>query len=213
MKIAILDFALGNIYNVQRALELFCDSVYITKSPIDALAADALVIPGVGAFRDGIKNLNSSGLISTIEQFVDSNKPILGICLGMQLFMERSFEFGEHKGLGFIKGDVLPFPAPESTENHYKVPHVGWSEIEPQTSHELLQDIDKPICQYFVHSFCCHPVNAKNIVGKTTHGRTTFTSIMSHENIMGIQFHPERGGPQGLKILKNFYELILKKNS
>ena len=208
MKIAILDFSLGNIYNVKRALNLFCENVFITKSAHEAKLADAIVIPGVGAFRDGMKNLTSSGLIGTIYQFVDNNKPILGICLGMQLLMERSHEFGEYEGLGLIEGEVLPFPPPKSFENQYKVPHVGWSEIDVQTPHILLSGIEKPICQYFVHSFCCHPRNDQNIIGKSTHGHTTFTSIVCQRNVIGIQFHPELGGPQGLKILSNFYQLI-----
>lgn len=201
--IAIIDYGMGNLRSVQKGFEKVGYPAQIVREPADILKAPAVVLPGVGAFGDAMANLRSAGMVEAILEFVQSGKPFLGICLGLQLMFEASEEFGEHKGLGIFPGRVRLFPP------GFKVPHIGWNQIEIQKESPILQGIDDLSAFYFVHSYYVDPSDEEVITTLTDYG-VKYTSIASKDNIFGIQFHPEKSSTLGLRILKNFGELIRK---
>lgn len=199
--IAIIDYQMGNLKSVQKSFEGIGFKAKITNDSKIIKKAKGLVIPGVGAFDGAIKNLHEMGMISAIKDFVSSGKPLLGICLGMQLLMTTSEENGLHRGLDLIPGEVLRLPS------KVKIPHMGWNSLGLQKQTLLTGKIEKGSYFYFVHSYYVKPQNTEHIVATTEYG-IEFCSIIEKENIMGVQFHPEKSSYLGQKILINFGEMI-----
>jgi glutamine amidotransferase len=201
--IAILDYEMGNLKSVSKALEAVGAEVRITRNPQEALQADKLVVPGVGAFRDCMGNLGKFNLVEAIQSFIKSGRPYLGICLGMQILMEESEEGGKYEGMGIFSGKVKRF-APELK---LKVPHMGWNRLIPEKESTILQGLNPESFAYFVHSYYVEP-KKKKISAATTDYGVKFTSVIEQDNIYAVQFHPEKSQKVGLKILENFVKRI-----
>lgn len=218
LKIVIVDYGLGNIMSVSQAFEAIGNPAIITDKAEEIMRADCLIIPGVGAFGDGMKGLKDRHLINSIVQFAKENKPILGICLGMQLLMSESEEFGLHKGLNLISGKVVPLKSPkEVAMKRYKVPNFGWCDIKPpkeksvkEWEKTLLESTQEGAEVYFVHSFYVKPENRGHLLAITDYGNQEVCAVIKKGNIMGCQFHPEKSGKVGLNILSSFCKLIEK---
>ncbi|MEM1304542.1 MAG: imidazole glycerol phosphate synthase subunit HisH [Planctomycetota bacterium] len=202
--IAILDYDMANLRSVQKALEKVGHEAVITSEPSVAAAADRLVLPGVGAFADAIAALRARGLDTAIVDAVDAGKPLLGICLGLQLLFEKSYEDGEHTGLSVLPGRVVRFDLPAG----YKVPHMGWNQVTfPSTDRPaLFDDVAEGEHFYFVHSYYVEPADAAVIATETDYGGP-FCSSVARGKVFATQFHPEKSQAAGLKVLKNFAEL------
>ena len=199
MKVAILNYNIGNLSSVKNALSaLGVESDIISKSD-EVAKFDKLILPGVGAFGDAITHLNQSGMSEAIKDFAKSGKYVLGICLGMQLLMDKSYEFGEFYGLGLIKGEVVKFES-----ESLKIPQMGWNRIEIVRDCALLNGVPNGAFLYFVHSFYVPQNNA--CVAVCEYGER-FSAIIQKDNIFGIQPHPEKSAESGLKILQNFINL------
>ncbi len=201
--IALIDYGMGNIRSVSKALEAVGGDVKITQDAEDMKRAKALVLPGVGAFCDCIENLKTLGLLHVLKEEILNGKPYLGICLGMQILFTESEEFGLHKGLDLIKGKVLRFSLPVG----YKIPHMGWNTLKIKKKNKLTVHIPQNSYFYFVHSYYVQPEEENVIAGVTDYGGE-FTSMIVYENIFATQFHPEKSQKRGLKILENFLKLI-----
>jgi len=193
---------MGNLASVYNACHLLDGKATIVKDPNELKNYDRIILPGVGAYKDAMEHLNDTGMKSAIYEFANTGKPMIGICLGMQLLFESSQEFGHSDGLGLIDGEVIKFDKSKMHED-FKIPHMGWNTIQ-NNEHPLFEGLDNPYL-YFVHSF--HAVtNEKNIIGKTTYGYD-FVSAVNKDNIYGFQPHPEKSHENGLKILKNFMNI------
>jgi len=201
-KIALIDYGLGNLFSVERALKAVQADYKLTDNPEDLLRANKLILPGVGAFSDGMKGLLKRQLIKPIQQAINQGKSLLGICLGMQLLMETGHEFGEHTGLGLISGEVIKIKTKE------KLPQIGWNQIKIIKTDPLLDGVSNKTWFYFVHSFVIRPKNNNSIVAVTDYGGDNFCSIIRNHNIYGVQFHPEKSDQQGIKIYANFVNKI-----
>ena len=200
--IGIIDYNMGNLASVYNACHLLDGKATIVKDPNELKNYDRIILPGVGAYKDAMEHLNDTGMKSAIYEFANTGKPMIGICLGMQLLFESSQEFGHSDGLGLIDGEVIKFDKSKMHED-FKIPHMGWNTIQ-NNEHPLFEGLDNPYL-YFVHSF--HAVtNEKNIIGKTTYGYD-FVSAVNKDNIYGFQPHPEKSHENGLKILKNFMNI------
>lgn len=201
--IAIIDYGLGNLRSVSKALLLLGEDNLITNNKDDIEKADKLILPGVGAFGDGMKNLKESSLDKILtQQVLFKKKPILGLCLGMQLLAKNSEELGFHQGLGWIDAEVKKL---ESEKHKLKIPHVGWNDVFPKKDAMLFKEMHEPSF-YFVHSYqvvCKDP----DIVSATCNYGYTFTAAIQKGNIFGVQFHPEKSQKDGLKLLENFIKL------
>ena len=197
-KIALIDYDAGNLFSVERALKVVRADYQLTDKPSDVSKADKIIIPGVGAFAVGMQNLAKRGLILPIKEAVEKGKPILGICLGMQLLMDYSEEFGKHQGLGLLKGGV------NKIKTKAKLPQIGWNTVKIIKTNKLTNNIKNNDWFYFVHSYVIRPKNNKQVFGITEYGKDEFCSIISYNQVYGVQFHPEKSGPSGLKIYHNF---------
>lgn len=210
--VAIIDYGLGNVKSTMNALRHIGVEVILTFDREEILNADAAILPGVGAFAKGMQNLSSNNLIPIIREFISTGKPFLGICLGMQLLLEMSEEFGTNKGLGLVKGKVIKLPIPDGL--NFKLPHVGWNEIvEPEQSRwksTILNGIPDKSDVYFVHTYVAELSDKKVVLTETDYGTVRFCSALQQDNIYGVQFHPEKSGKLGLSILKNFINQIKK---
>jgi imidazole glycerol-phosphate synthase subunit HisH len=200
--ISIIDYGMGNLRSVQKAFEKAGHSAQIVNEPAAVADATKLVLPGVGAFRDAIAALESRELVEPIKAFVASGKPFLGICLGLQLLFDRSFEDGEYQGLGVIPGDVVRFDLPP----HFKVPHMGWNQLRFQRRPPIFVGINDGAYFYFVHSYYVVPRDASIIATETDYPQP-FCSSIWRDNLFATQFHPEKSQDAGLRVLKNFAEL------
>ncbi|ADY73453.1 Imidazole glycerol phosphate synthase subunit hisH [Desulfurobacterium thermolithotrophum DSM 11699] len=203
--IAVIDYGMGNLRSVSKALEHIGADVVVTDELQKLKDAKGLVLPGVGAFKDAVRNLKDKGLWETIIREVEKGKPLLGICLGLQLLFEKSYEFGETQGFGFIKGGVVRF----ELSKEYKIPHMGWNQIYKKKESTLLEGIKEGEFFYFVHSFYVKPKDEKVKLTETDYG-IFFTSSIEKENILATQFHPEKSQKAGLKLLENFYRFVKK---
>jgi len=199
--IAIIDYGMGNLLSVNKALAKLGYSSEVTSDPRTACSARGIIIPGVGAFADAIRNLNKSGLSHAVIEAAAKGVPLLGICLGFQLLFTTSFENGEHRGLDIIRGEVLRLP------NRVKVPQMGWNQVKISRESPLLVGVPDNAFFYFVHSYYVSSQDEDAAVGETTYG-CRFTSVVSRENVYGVQFHPEKSSTTGQIILKNFGELV-----
>jgi len=197
--IAIIDYDMGNLRSVAKAFERVGADVSVTRDPKAILDASHVVLPGVGAFKDCMRNLDDYGLIDPIMKSIKSGKPFLGICLGLQLLFDESMEFGLHRGLGVVKGRVVRFA--EGTG--LKVPHMGWNEARKRKDSPLLSGIEDNTYFYFVHSYYAVPEDRSVDLTTTGYGMD-FTSSIMKNNIMACQFHPEKSQKAGLKVLQNF---------
>ncbi len=204
MMIAIVDYNMGNLASVQNAFAKLGKNTTVVDNPLDFSKYDKLVLPGVGAFGDAMDHLRERNMVNAIKEFAKSGKPMIGICLGMQLLFESSEEFGQHEGLGLIKGHVKAFDELKFSES-LKVPHMGWNRVFTK-DHLLFHGVDKNHYLYFVHTFHVTCKDANDIIGETEYGYK-FTSAVAHDNIMGIQPHPEKSHENGLKIIENFIKL------
>ena len=196
--IVIIDYGVGNLASVKNALDKLGAKSKISSDFMEIRKADALILPGVGAARQGTKNLKKSGLDKVIVDEIGRGKPFLGICLGMQLLFEKSEE-GNVKCLGILKGLVKKF------QKMKKIPQIGWNQIETNNNSKLLKGIKNKSYFYFVNSYYCDP-NIKDIAKGITEYGQRFCSVLEKDNIFGVQFHPERSGENGLQLLKNFWE-------
>ena len=205
-QIAVLDFGLGNIRSIRNALIHQGGNPLVTRNKDEILKASGLILPGVGAFPHGMKNLNDFALVPVVEKFVATTKPVMGICLGMQMLMEFSEEHDRCEGLGFISGGVKKLPFHLTGDK--RLLHVGWKKIIPQYGKTWEEGIFKSLSQdsfyYFVHSYSVHPNLPENVYALTQDGAMKFVSAIRQGNIFGLQFHPEKSGLAGLTILRNF---------
>jgi len=194
---------MGNLRNVQKGFEKVGFEATLTRNKKEIGRASAIVLPGVGAFRDCMENLKKYGLVEPLLQSIEKGKPYLGICLGLQILFSESEEFGSHKGLNLIRGNVVKFkPDPE-----HKVPHMGWNTIEKEKEVPMLQGVGSGDFFYFVHSYYVVPEEAQWISTFTTYGKSFVSSIWK-ENLFATQFHPEKSQEKGLRILENFVKSI-----
>lgn len=200
MKITIIDYGAGNLRSVCKAFEAVGANVSITDQPEEILAASKIVLPGVGAFAQGMQGLAERNLISPLKDMIEKGTPFLGICLGMQLLFETGKEAGEHAGLGLLPGSVLPF-----LDDSLKIPHTGWNQLEVQKENALLNGIQSGDYVYFNHGYYCQADEKEDVLTATRYG-VSYTSAVQEENIYGVQFHPEKSQQVGLKILRNFVE-------
>jgi len=198
--IVVVDYGMGNLHSIAKALEFVGAEVLVSNKKEDLELADKIVLPGVGAFRDGMMNLQKNKLDKILfQEVIKKKKPFLGVCLGMQLLADKSNEFGNWKGLGFIPGEVKKF----DVEDTLKIPHIGWNNVEFIKDHPVLSGIKDNSDFYFVHSYCFTCKDQSHIYGKTDYGGL-FTSIIVKDNIFAVQFHPEKSQKDGLTLLSNF---------
>jgi len=200
--IAIIDYGMGNLRSVQKGFERVGHAAEITADPAVVAAAQKVVLPGVGAFEDAIAELRRRDMVGPVLDSIAAGKPFLGICLGLQLLFERSYENGCHEGLGVLPGEVVKFDLPDQ----YAVPHMGWNEIQIRRRPPLLEGLADGTHVYFVHSYYVVPADAAVIATETDYGGP-FCSMIWRDNLFATQFHPEKSQADGLRILKNFAEL------
>ena len=202
--IAIVDYGVGNLFSLESSFKAIGVDVIVTSDKEVIKKADKIVLPGVGAFEDAIKKLVESGLKEEVVEQAKLGKPLLGICLGMQLLFEKSFEYGEHQGLGLIPGEVRPID--EVIPKGYKVPHIGWNQLEfGREKSKLFKYLREGECVYFVHSY--YGTNCEENVIATAEYGASLTAAVGKGNVFGCQFHPEKSGKAGLSILKAFAEM------
>jgi glutamine amidotransferase len=201
--IAIIDYGMGNLRSVQKGFEYTGHEAVVTSDAKTILNADKVVLPGVGAFSDCMKNLEQYGLIESVRKSISSGKPFLGICLGLQLLFTESEEFGLSKGLNIIKGKVIRFNGPEFAD--LKIPHMGWNSLTFKRRPPALAEVPENSHVYFVHSFHVVPED-KSVIATTTPYGIEFVSSIWKDNILAMQFHPEKSQALGLSILKHFGE-------
>lgn len=201
--ITIVDYQMGNLRSVQKAIEHVGGQAIVTSDPQTIATAEKLVLPGVGAFGDAMTELRNRGLVESIHQFVKTERPFFGICLGLQLLFDTGFEGGEFEGLGIIPGQVVRFDLPSS----YKVPHMGWNRVEEKRQiPKLLNDLPASPHFYFVHSFYAVPKDPNDVWLEADYGGN-FCAAIQRNNIYATQFHPEKSQRDGLQLLKNFSDL------
>ena len=201
--IAIIDYGVGNLFSVKSSFAAIGAQAVITSDPAVIRAADRILLPGVGAYRDAAQKLRETGMGDLVREQAASGKPVMGICLGMQLLFEKSYEFGEYEGLGLLKGSVRPIR--DVAPADYKVPHIGWNALHLQKSHPLLKYVLEDDCVYFVHSY--YATDCADAIIATTEYGAPITAAVAQGNVCGCQFHPEKSGTVGLSILKAFCEL------
>lgn len=204
--IAIIDYGVGNLLSVRRALEACDAEVRVIQKPEEIQSSDRILLPGVGAFGNCISELRNRELETPILEFIKTGKPLLGICVGMQILQDIGEEFGTHSGLGIIPGKVVKIPSTDQSGPR-KIPFVGWSKIHKHINNKIFNDIDEGSFFYFVHSFSVETKNHIHTIAHYSYGNTDITAVVNKENVFGCQFHPEKSGKSGLKILSNFLSL------
>ena len=203
MKIAIIDYDIGNLRSVEKAFTSQGIAAEVTKDEQVIRAADKLVLLGVGAFGYAMDSLRKYGFDKLIHEADDAGKPIIGLCVGLQMLFDEGHEFGVHKGLGLLPGKVIKFP------DDLRVPHVGWNQISYKNGsaqHPIFRGLPDESFYYFVHSYYCEPADAACVMGETDYG-LRYASICGRGNVVGVQFHPEKSQETGLRLLKNFAEM------
>ena len=199
--IGVIDYGVGNLFSLSSSLKAIGQEAVISREKKELKRCDKLILPGVGAFGDAVAKLSDDGLDGFLVEEAMGGKPLLGICLGMQLLFEKSYEYGEHRGLSLIGGKVVPFDLPPS----YKIPHIGWNSLSFQKKSPLLSYINEGDCVYFVHSY--HAAFCEGAVVASAEYGCSVPAIVQKENVYGCQFHPEKSGGVGLSILKAFAEI------
>lgn len=200
--VAIVDYGVGNLFSLKSSLAAIGGSVVVTSDAAVLEKADRIILPGVGAFEDAAKKLRQTGLDIVLKEQAALGKPLMGICLGMQLLFEKSYEYGEHEGLGLIPGVVKPIA--EVIPADYKIPHIGWNALRFKKDHPLFRYISEGDCVYFVHSYYAADC-AESVIATAEYG-PELTAAVAKGNVCGCQFHPEKSGAVGLAILKAFVE-------
>lgn len=201
--IAIVDYGVGNLFSLKSSLAAVGADTVVTSDRNKLRAADRIILPGVGAFGDAAEKLRAAGLDEFLIAEAGEGKPLLGICLGMQLLFERSFEYGEHRGLGLIPGEIRPIR--EAVPENLKIPHIGWNALHfSGRRHPLFRDVREGDCVYFVHSYAAFGCG-ESLLATAEYG-AELTAAAACKNVMGCQFHPEKSGPVGLSILRAFCE-------
>lgn len=208
-EVTVIDYGVGNLLSVQRGLEHCGAKVTLTADPEQILAAQRVVLPGVGAFGNAMRALERLNLVSVIREIADRHTPLLGICLGMQLLLDESEEFGNTAGLGMIPGRVVPVPAQTLSGEPQKIPHIGWSALQLSNAltdwqDTLLQENRPGDSAYFVHSFMAVPTDPVHRIANCAYGGHLIPAAIGRDQITGCQFHPEKSGEVGLKILRRF---------
>jgi len=204
--ITIIDYGAGNLFSVRKAIEYFDIDVVISDNPEDILKAEGLILPGVGAFGWGMKLLEEKRLCESIREAVNKGIPLLGVCLGLQLLFEESEESPDVSGLGFIRGRVKRLP------NDLPLPHIGWNQVKIIKDTPIFKGINQNSFFYFVHSYYGEPLDRDSVYGITEYG-IEFPSVICKENIFAVQFHPEKSSSEGLKIYRNFLEVVYGNNT
>ena len=197
MKVAIIDYGVGNLRSVEKAFAATGCEAIISSDESVLRRAERLVLPGVGAFRACMTALQERGFDRLVQERANAGTPLLGVCVGMQLLFDESEEFGSTRGLGLLRGRVRRF------SGDLVVPHIGWNRIHQTRSHELFEGIEEGAFCYFVHSFYCEPADEKVVVGETEYG-VRYASVVVEGNVCGVQFHPEKSQEVGLRMLRNF---------
>ena len=215
--VAIIDYDMGNLFSVQHACNYVGLEPVVTFDKQHILNADAAILPGVGAFGDAIVHLEKLDLVNVILDFIQSGKPLMGICLGMQLLFSMSEEFGKHKGLGVIEGEILKIPK-ENLGEIRRIPQIQWNTIynkkkDTEWSNPILHDIKQNEYMYFIHSFYAKPENSLNILTLTDYDGFEYCSGVQKENVVAFQFHPEKSATEGVKIFKNFKKILINEES
>lgn len=201
--IAVVDYGVGNMFSIRSSFARIGEDVVVTSDKRVLEKAEKILLPGVGAFADAIAKLRATGLDEFLTRQAEKGKYLMGICLGMQLLFERSFEYGEHKGLGLLKGSVEPMKG--YVDKHLKVPHIGWNALHIVREHPLLREAREGDFVYFVHSYYARDC-AESLLATTEYDKQ-ITAAVGKENVMGCQFHPEKSGEVGLKVLKAFCDM------
>ncbi len=201
--VAIVDYGVGNLFSLKSSFSAIGANAVVTSSESELESADSIILPGVGAFQDAAKKLRDSGLENTVISLAQSGKPLMGICLGMQLLFEKSFEYGEHKGLGLIKGEIRPIEA--VIPKGYKIPHIGWNSLEIKKPSPIFENVNNGEYVYFVHSY--YAADCESSVTAVSDYGAPLTAAVQSGNVFGCQFHPEKSGETGLKILRSFVAL------
>jgi len=199
--IAVIDYGVGNLFSLSGSLRFVGLDAEITGDPGRIKRADRIILPGVGAFADAAAKLRERGLDKMIIDEANSGKPLLGICLGMQMLLEKSYEYGEHQGLGLIKGSVIPLAS--SVKYKCKIPHMGWNSLEMKKPSELFANTPDGAFVYYVHSYCSAYCD-ESVTAVSDYGGIKVTGALESGNVYGVQFHPEKSGETGLEILKAF---------
>ncbi len=205
-RISIIDYGLCNLFNVSNALEYLGIDAKIIEKPDDVGKSSHIILPGVGAFKNGMRGLSLRHLIDPIKEHIVKERPFLGICLGMQMMMSKSFEFGEIDGLGVIEGDVEKIPETNSKNDRHKIPHIGWNRIIYKND-KILNGQNNKSSMYFVHSYKANCKSDENVIAHTLYNDVEITAIIKSKNAYGCQFHPEKSGEHGLKLLNEFIKL------
>ncbi|MBP3037915.1 imidazole glycerol phosphate synthase subunit HisH [Bacillaceae bacterium Marseille-Q3522] len=203
--IGIIDYGMGNLFSVSKALERLDTNYFISDQEEELLQADGLILPGVGSFKDAMKRLNETGLTTSVKKYVASEKPLLGICLGMQLLFSESEENGLTTGLSLLPGRVLRFSGKTKEGTLYKVPHMGWNRMDFIRRSPLLKGVEEGYA-YFVHSYAVHPQEQADVIAKAYYEQDV-PAIVGRKNVFGTQFHPEKSSTLGMKLLRNFVEI------
>ena len=203
--VAIVDYGVGNLFSLRSSLEAIGAEVLVTSDAAVLAQADQVILPGVGAFEDAARKLRESGLVDVIRDLAARGKPLMGICLGMQMLFDRSFEYGEHEGLGLVPGQVVDLHG-ELEDKTLKVPHMGWNSLQIVPNDPIFKYFEDGEYVYYVHSFYakdCLP----STLGTSQYGNVAVTGVVRNGNVYGTQFHPEKSGDAGLRLLKAFAEL------
>lgn len=202
--LAIIDYGVGNLFSLQCSLKKIGADAVVTSDEAVIRAADKIILPGVGAFGDAVNKLRKSGLFEVVLEEAEKGKPLMGICLGMQLLFEKSFEYGVHEGLGLIEGEIIPLE--NKIPKGYDIPHMGWNALKFHNGkNEIFKYINEGDCVYFVHSY--FGVDCESSLIASSEYGIQVTAAVAKDNIYGCQFHPEKSGDVGLKILKAFCEI------
>lgn len=199
--LAITDYGVGNLFSLRSSLRSLGVEAKLASNPEELKDSDRIILPGVGAFGDAVKKLRETKMFDALKEEAEAGKPILGICLGMQLLLEKSLEFGVYEGLGLIKGEVRPIS--EVIPEGLKIPHIGWNGLKFKP-HPVFKDIKQGDCVYFVHSFSAQ--NCPSVIATAEYG-AELAAAVAEGNVIGCQFHPEKSGAVGLAILKSFCEI------
>ena len=204
--IAIVDYGVSNLWSALKAFRRFTPNAFITEEKDAIAAADAILLPGIGTFKAGMEGLRVRGLVDVVKDAAERGVPILGICLGAQLLLEKGFEFGEHEGLGIIKGSVAHFP---DLPAGVKVPAIGWQAVTPvpEVAQTLFAGLEQPF-MYFVHSYVLQPESSEARLAKTTYGGYDYCATVGKGRTLGVQFHPEKSGAAGMRLIENFVHSI-----
>ena len=213
-KVVIIDYQLGNLFSVKQACDHLGYAAYVSSDPEELQRADFAILPGVGAFGDAMNNLKAFGLVDGIYSYVKAGKPLMGVCLGLQLLLTDSEEFGAFQGLNLIPGSVKKFEPQHIEDVACKVPQIQWNQInapdEARWQHSPLRTCKSGDFMYFVHSFYAQPTDRAHVLAETTYGQKTYCSAVLKENIFATQFHPEKSGLYGVNIYQQWFNLYTK---